>query len=112
MFVPSSLDLTDDPSAILKRYIPEPEQMRTSRKRDRFWRDPRDVLNGILWILRTGARWSEMPSKFSPYSTCHRHPSKWNDGGVFDKILRVLLEHLRDVGRGDLAEAYIIFVAW
>jgi hypothetical protein len=52
-----------------KPYIPEPEQMRTSPKGGRPWRDPRDVLDGILWILRTGAQWSEMPAK---YSTCDR----------------------------------------
>jgi transposase len=101
------MDLTDDQWAILKPYIPEPEQMRTSPKGGRPWRDPRDVLNGVLWILRTGAQWSEMPSKYPPSSTCHRRFTTWNETGVLDKVLAALLEHLRDVGKVDLTEAYV-----
>jgi transposase len=107
MFVLWSMDLTDDQWSIVREYIPEPEQLRTSEKGGRPWRDPRDVLNGILWILRTGAQWSEMPGKYPPYSTCHRRLTKWNKQGVFDKILRALAQHLRDVGQVDLTEAYI-----
>ena len=40
--------------------------------RGRPWRDSREVLNGILWVLRTGAQWSAMPSRYPPYQTCHR----------------------------------------
>ena len=107
MFVTWLMDVTDDQWAILKPYIPEPEQLRTTEKGGRPWRDPRDVLNGVLWILRTGAQWNEMPTKYPPSSTCHRRFTKWNKDGVLDKILRALLEHLRDVGKVDLTEAYI-----
>jgi transposase len=101
------MDITDDQWAIVKPYIPEPEQLRTTEKGGRPWRDPRDVLSGILWILRTGAQWSEMPRKYPPYSTCHRRFTKWNECGVLDTVLRALLEHLREVGKVDLTEAYI-----
>ena len=101
------MEVADDQWAIVKPYIPEPEKERTSEKGGRPWRDPRDVLNGILWILRTGAQWSEMPRKYPPYSTCHRRFTKWNKEGVINHILRALAEHLRDVGKVDLTEAYI-----
>jgi transposase len=101
------MDLNDDQWAILKQHIPERERLRTTRKGGRPWRDPRDVLNGVLWILRTGAQWSELPSKYPPPATCHRRFTRWNEKGVFTKILRALLEHLRDVGKVDLTEAYI-----
>jgi transposase len=101
------MDLTDDQWSMLKPHIPEPEILRTSEKGGRPWRDPRDVLNGILWILRTGAQWSEMPRKYPPYSTCHRRFTKWTREGVLDKILRALAEHLRDIGKVDLTEAFI-----
>jgi len=40
--------------------------------RGRKERDPRDVMNGILWILRTGAPWKDLPPRYPPYQTCHR----------------------------------------
>src|SRR4051812_18425407 len=38
-------------------------------RRGRPWRDPRDVLNGILWILRTGAPWKDLPNRYPSYQT-------------------------------------------
>ncbi len=101
------MDLTDDQWTIVKPYIPEPERLRTTKKGGRPWRDPRDVLDGVLWILRTGAQWAELPRKYPPPSTCHRRFTHWNKEGVLDNILRALLGHLRDVGKVDLTEAYI-----
>ncbi|RRD66711.1 transposase, partial [Desulfovibrio sp. OH1186_COT-070] len=34
--------------------------------------EPRAILNGILWILRTGAPWKDLPERYPPYQTCHR----------------------------------------
>src|SRR5436853_6648893 len=45
---------------------------RRSDGRGRPWQDTRGVLNGILWVLGTGAQWRELPKKYSPYQTCHR----------------------------------------
>jgi len=101
------MDLTDDQWSILKPHIPEPEKLRTSEKGGRPWRDPRDVLNAILWILRTGAAWADLPRRYPPYQTCHRRFMKWETEGILDRILRALAEHLRDVGKLDLTEAYI-----
>ena len=36
------------------------------------WRDARQVLNGVLWILRTGAPWKDLPSRYGSYQTAHR----------------------------------------
>ncbi|MGE5444032.1 MAG: transposase, partial [Ignavibacteriales bacterium] len=50
-------------------------EARLTRRQDgrgRPWRDNREVLNGILWILRSGARWKDLPERFPPYQTCHR----------------------------------------
>jgi transposase len=50
------MDLTDEQWNVIRSFIPDPEIiMRTGEKGGRPWRDPRDVLNGILWVLRTGA---------------------------------------------------------
>ncbi len=45
---------------------------RRSDGRGRPWQDTRPVLNGILWVLGTGAQWRELPNKYPPYQTCHR----------------------------------------
>ena len=65
-----SMDLTDEQWEVLEPLIPVPP--RRGDGRGRPWRDPRDVLNGILWILRTGAPWKDLPERYPPYQTCHR----------------------------------------
>ena len=58
--------------------------------RGRPWQDPRAVLNGILWVLGTGAQWRELPNKYPPYQTCHRRFQQWVREGKLEGILRVL----------------------
>jgi transposase len=53
----------------------------------------RDVLKGVIWVLRSGAPWADLPKRFPPYQTCHRRFQQWQREGVLDKILRVLAEH-------------------
>jgi transposase len=67
----------------------------------------RDVLNGILWVLRTGAPWRDLPERYPPYQTCHRRFQRWNEEGVLDEILGALLEDLREYGVLDLSECFI-----
>src|SRR5881392_1266638 len=69
------MDLTDDQWAILAPLLPAPRLRRD--RRGRPWRDPRDVLNGILWILRTGAPWADLPDRYPSYQTCHRRFQHW-----------------------------------
>jgi len=76
-------------------------------RQGRPFRPAREVLEGVLWVLRTGAQWNEMPKKFPPYQTCHRRFQKWVELGLMEKILRALAEDLRDRGKLDLTEAYI-----
>lgn len=101
------MDLTDEQWEAIKRHVPGRERKGTTAKGGRPWRDPRDVLNGILWILRTGAPWADMPARYPPYQTCHRRFQKWNDEGVVVTILRAIAEDLRKRGKLDLTEAFI-----
>lgn len=68
---------------------------------------PREVLDGILWILRTGAPWKDLPDRYPPYQTCHRWFQRWRKDGVFERLLAALAEDLRDRGSIDLREAFI-----
>ena len=67
----------------------------------------REVLNGILWILRSGARWKDLPDRFPSYQTCHRRFQQWRESGVLEKILRTLAKDLRDRGKIDVGECFI-----
>ena len=99
------MDLTKKQFEILKPLLPK-EELRTGQ-RGRPWKDPHDVLNGILWILRTGAQWSDLPDRYPPYQTCHRRYQAWVEQGLMRKILRKLVEDLRDRGGIDLSEGFI-----
>lgn len=101
------MDLTEEQWKVIRPFIPEPEVERVSEKGGRPWRDPRDVLNGILWVLRTGAPWADLPRRYPPPQTCHRRFQKWVKEGVLDGILRGLAEDLRTRGKLDLTEAFI-----
>ena len=80
---------------------------RRSDGRGRPWQETRAVLNGILWILGTGAQWRELPKKYPPYQTCHRRFQHWVREGKLERILRVLAEELQARGRLQLEEAFI-----
>jgi hypothetical protein len=65
-------------------------------------------MDGILWILRTGAPWHDMPKeRYPPYQTCHRRFQQWVRTGIFEKILQALATDLHDRGGIDLSECFI-----
>ena len=47
------------------------------KKPGRPRRDDRQILDGLLWLLRTGAQWSALPAEFGPKSTCHARFQEW-----------------------------------
>ena len=63
--------------------------------------------NGVLWILRTGAPWHDLPDRYPPYQTCHRRFQQWQRSGLLTRLLQKLAEDLRDRGKLDLSEAFI-----
>lgn len=46
----------------------------------------RRVLNGILWVLRSGAPWRDLPGMFGPYTTCYNRFVRWRRAGVWGRI--------------------------
>jgi transposase len=100
------VDLTEEQWAVLQPLFPEKETIQQG-VRGRPYRDPRDVLYGVLWILRTGAPWKDLPPRYPPYQTCHRRFQGWVRDGTLEKLLRTLAEHLRRRGKLDLTEAFI-----
>jgi transposase len=101
---PHSRDLTDEQWVLIG---PLPKLMRRKDGRGRRWREDRAVLNGILWILRTGAPWADLPDRYPSYQTCHRRFQHWVRSGVLRSILEILAQALHDEGYLDLQEAFI-----
>jgi transposase len=99
------MDINDKQWAILEPLLPKPKTRADGKGRP--WRDPRDVLNGILWILRTGAPWKDLPLRYPPYQTCHRRFQQWSKAGVLEKVFHALLKDLYKRGGIELGEAYI-----
>jgi transposase len=79
------VELTDEQWEIIKLLIPEPPKRPDGRGRPR--RDNHEFLNGILWIMRTGAQWKDVPDRYPPYQTSHRRFQEWFHSGVFEDIL-------------------------
>jgi len=52
----------------------------------------RRVLNGIFWILRSGAPWRDLPESFGPYTTCYNRFVRWRMAGIWDLIMEALAE--------------------
>jgi transposase len=98
------MDLTEAQWQVLKPLL---TPKRRSDGRGRPWRDARAVLNGILWVLRTGAPWHDLPDRYPPYQTCHRRFQQWQRDGTLTQLLHALAEDLRARGKLDLSETFI-----
>ena len=97
--------LNDDHWAVLAPLIPPPIN-RIKRGRPR--RPDREVLDGILWVLRTGAQWDALPKgEYPPKTTCHDRFQDWNERQVFPVILAALYELCEEQQLLDLREAFI-----
>jgi transposase len=80
---------------------------RRADNRGRPWQDTRAVLNGVFWVLGTGAQWRELPEKYPPYQTCHRRFQQWIRSGKLEEALKVLAQHLHERGQLNLEEAFV-----
>jgi transposase len=99
------MDLTERQWQIVEPLLPKPRVREDGRGRP--WRDPRDVLNGVLWVLRTGAPWHDLPARYPPYQTCHRPFQQWVRSGTLERLLHALAQDLKGRGGLDLSECFI-----
>jgi transposase len=99
------MELTDAQWEVLTP--PLPVRKSGPGRKGRPARENRETLEGIFWVLRTGARWKDLPKVFPPYQTCHRRFGEWVDDGTFEKVLKSLAEDLLRRGKLDLSETFI-----
>jgi transposase len=74
-----------------------PELQPRKQLRGRPLTDTRAVLNGVLWVIYSGASWSSMPRRYPSYQTCHRRFKSWYLSGVFKQVLDQLYGDASDV---------------
>ena len=76
-------ELTDHKWAVIKPMLPN-KPRGVARVNDRR------VLNGIFWVLRSGAPWRDLPDSFGPYTTCYNRFVRWRRARVWGKIMDAL----------------------
>ena len=99
------MDLSEKQWRLVSVLLP-PDSVR-SHHRGRPWSDQRQALNGVLWILRTGASWGNLPARYGNYKTVHRRFQQWARMGTMENVLLALAQDLNDRGGLDLWECYI-----
>ena len=67
------------------------EKAKASRGRPRVNR--RVILDGIIFRLRTGCRWNDIPPVYGSDSTLHRYFRLWSQSGLFERVWAALVEH-------------------
>lgn len=86
---PYDTDLTDAQFAVLEPLLPPP------KPRGRPRADLRAVLNGILYLVRSGCQWRLLPHDFPPWSTVHTWYRRWRTDGTWDRINDALVPEVR-----------------
>ncbi|KVE30942.1 transposase [Burkholderia sp. TSV86] len=81
-------DITDEEWQRVAALLPELRPRKELRGRPLA--DTRAVLNGVLWVIYSGANWSAMPRRFPAYQTCHRRFKAWHESGALKRVLAEL----------------------
>jgi transposase len=78
-------DMTDEEWQMVAALLPELRPR--AELRGRPLANTRAVLNGVLWVMYSGASWSTLPRKYPSYQTCHRRFKAWHDSGVLSRVM-------------------------
>lgn len=89
-------ELSDSQYALISDLMP------VVGKRGGRWNDHRRTLNGIFWILHTGAQWRELPERYGKWESVYHRFRRWTEDGTIDKMLVRLQMKLDEDGRIDL----------
>jgi transposase len=91
-------ELSDAQYARLEPFLPEP---RHYGRAGRPWLPHRTVVDGIRWILRTGAPWRDLPERYGRWNTVYKRFQRWRRDGTWGRVLSHLLDELDDRGQID-----------
>ncbi len=97
-------DVTDEQWAWLEGLLPPPSKDGPKERHPR-----REIVNAILYVVRTGCAWRHLPSDFPPWQTVFRYFSRWRREGVVQQVHDRLRDAVRDAeGRDPMASAGIV----
>jgi transposase len=78
-------DLTNEQWEQIELLLPK-----AKTKRGRPAQDHRQILNGILWVLRTGAPWRDLPERYGKWTTIYSRFQRWRKSGIWDRMFAEL----------------------
>jgi len=82
-------DLSDEEWAVISGLLPK--QWRGPKRKD-----DRKILNGIFYILRTGAPWRDLPERYGPRTTVYNRYVRWGERGIWRGIFEALSQECED----------------
>jgi len=97
----ASMDLTNEQWQLIQHLLPRKEVVAVGRPPQSM----REVLNAIMWKIRTGAPWDQIPFEYPSHQTCYRYYTAWMRDESLDKIIKILGKDLADRGGLDLYSA-------
>jgi transposase len=95
------MDLTDEQWQLVQHLLPQKEVATVGRPPQSM----REVLDAILWKIRTGAPWDQIPPEYPSHQTCYRYYTAWTREECLDKIIKILARDLRNRGGLDIQSA-------
>ena len=99
-------DLTDAQWARLEPLLP-PRRPAKGSTGGRPRHDDRTMINGILWILRTGAPWQDLPARYGPSSSVSTRFYRWKNAGIWDRIFAAVQAQADAAGALDWATHHV-----
>jgi transposase len=78
-------DLTDFEWSVIEPLLPMNRRGVKPKKNRR-------VLNGIFWVLRTGAPWRDLPDRYGPHSTAYNRFNRWRKAGIWDRLMDAVVQ--------------------
>lgn len=95
-------ELSDEQWTVIEPLTPKKQS-----KRGRPRADERTTLNGILYVLKTGCAWADMPRQYGSPSTCWRRLNEWSQDETWERIWRTLLGQLDAQSKIEWAQAFL-----
>lgn len=77
-------EITDEQWELVRDLLPQNEGV------GRPWKDHHQILNGMFWILNSGAPWRDLPERYGPWQTVYDRFRRWEKDGTIDRILEAL----------------------